>query len=147
MSERAGLLDVNVLLALAWRPHQYHGVARAWFEAGEPRSWCTCPITAMGFVRLSSHPSFSSDCVTPGEAAELLLRLTRRGAHRALVRAVSVLDPEFAPLRARLQGPRQVTDAVLLATAHRHDVDLVTFDHRLALLSPYPERPLVIGPD
>ena len=37
------LLDVNVLIALAWPNHVHHVAARAWFEEHREEGWATCP--------------------------------------------------------------------------------------------------------
>ncbi len=47
---------------------------------------------------------------------------------------MSLLDPRVVD-RSRLHGPRQVTDAYLLALAVAHDGRLVTFDRSLPLAS------------
>jgi predicted nucleic acid-binding protein len=68
------LLDVNVLLALAWPSHEFHASAHHWW-IGSGKRWATCALTELGFIRLSSNPSFTRDAVTPYEAAALLERL------------------------------------------------------------------------
>ena len=40
-AEVATLLDVNVLLALAWPNHQHHAVAHRWFRRESRRGWAT----------------------------------------------------------------------------------------------------------
>jgi hypothetical protein len=49
------LLDVNVLMALLWETHEHHHTARAWFRG--VTDFATCPVTQLGFARVSSHPS------------------------------------------------------------------------------------------
>jgi predicted nucleic acid-binding protein len=39
-------------------------------------------------------------------------------------------------IRRRLQGPKQITDAYLLALAMHHKAKLVTFDRRIEVLAP-----------
>jgi uncharacterized protein len=50
------LLDVNVLVALTWPTHIHHLAARSWFDATGGAGWATCPVTQLGFVRVSSNP-------------------------------------------------------------------------------------------
>jgi hypothetical protein len=130
------LLDVNVLLALAWPNHQFHAPARTWFVADAPRGWSTCAITQLGFVRLSSNPRFTPLAKTPAEALVLLEQLIATPRHRYLDDAPAPAAPPFRDLATRLMGPNQVTDAFLLATALHHGVPLVTFDARLRHLDP-----------
>ena len=63
-SETPLLLDVNVLLALAWPSHQFHAVATRRLDDPEQR-WSTCAITQLGFIRLSSNAAAVSTPVSP----------------------------------------------------------------------------------
>lgn len=123
----ADLLDVNVLVALAWPNHVHHVAAATWFADHRDGGWATTPLTETGFVRVSSNPSISAGTVTPGGASELLARLRALGAHEFWADTVSfATSPEV--MRDRVQGHRQVTGAHLLALATVHDGRLVTFD-------------------
>ena len=51
------LLDVNVLLALAWPTHIHHAAAHRWFAENCAAGWATCPLTQLGFVRLGMQPA------------------------------------------------------------------------------------------
>lgn len=44
------LLDVNVLLALAWPNHLHHGLAQSWFRKSLTDGWATCSLTELGFI-------------------------------------------------------------------------------------------------
>lgn len=124
------LLDVNVLLALAWPNHQFHGRARAWFTKQAPRGWSTCAITQLGFVRISSNPSFTEHAKSPLEAVLILNELTDFGRHRYLEALPPVgVQPEAWDLGL---GHRQTTDLYLALAARHHDTRLATFDRRLA---------------
>jgi len=48
------LLDVNLLVALLWENHEHHYRARRWL--GTVTEFATCPVTQLGFARISSHP-------------------------------------------------------------------------------------------
>lgn len=121
------LLDVNVLIALVWPNHVHHAAARAWFEVHQQEGWATCPLTEAGFVRVSCNPSVVRHTVTPLEAIAVLQRLTRLGSHIFWPLDRSVTDlPESIGIR--LQGYRQVTDAVLLAAAMQRNGQLATLD-------------------
>jgi hypothetical protein len=39
---RLRLLDVNVLLALAWPNHPFHEIARSWFVLVAKQGWASC---------------------------------------------------------------------------------------------------------
>jgi toxin-antitoxin system PIN domain toxin len=121
------LLDVNVLIALAWPNHVHHAAAREWFEARRQEGWAKCPLTEAGFVRVSCNPSVVRHTVTPLDAIAVLQGLTRLGSHTFWPLNQSIMQlPESIGIR--LQGYRQVTDAVLLATAIQRNGQLATLD-------------------
>ncbi len=57
----------------------------------------------------------------------VLERLTKLGAHRFWPLNRSIVDLPQS-IGARIQGYRQITDAVLLAAAMQHDGQLATLD-------------------
>jgi toxin-antitoxin system PIN domain toxin len=124
----AALLDVNVLLALAWPNHQHHVAAHRWFAGAARRGWATCPLTELAFVRLSCNPAFTRDAATPADALRLLALLRRLRGHRSWADL-----PPIAELTAMaLRGHQQVNDAYLVLVARRHRGVLATFDARIA---------------
>ena len=129
------LPDVNVMVALAWPNHVHHEAAWAWFDADRGAGWATCLLTEAGFVRVSCNRAAVHHTVTPLEAISVLEGVTRLGSHRfwPLNRSVSALQNSVS---RRLQGYRQVTDAVLLATAIQRGGQLTTFDAGLKGLVP-----------
>ena len=121
------LLDVNVLIALAWPNHVHHSATRTWFEVRREEGWATCPLTEAGFVRVSCNPSVVRHTVTPLEAIAVLQRLSQLGSHTFWPQDQSIMHlPESIGIR--LQGYRQVTDAVLLAAAMQRNGQLATLD-------------------
>ena len=75
------LLDINVLIALAWHNHVHHEDAQRSFARKGAAGFRTCPITQTGFVGISSNPAFTPQAVTPGEALDLLDRITQLPGH------------------------------------------------------------------
>ncbi len=130
---RRALLDVNVLLALLDSDHVDHHRTVDWLDEEITAGWASCPITENGFVRILSQPRYPSP-VSPREAIELLSEARDGGHHAFWPCDVSVLDPQIVD-RSRLHGPRQVTDAYLLALAAAHDGRFVTFDRSLSVAS------------
>jgi len=127
------LLDINVLIALAWPSHVHHALAQRWFAAKRRSGFSTCPITQTGFVRISSNPRFIANAVTPIEALQLLDRMTALPEHlfwpddlelSEVVRGVNMLS-----------GHRQVTDAYLLSLASKHGGRLATLDRAAVTLA------------
>ena len=128
------LLDVNVLVALAWPTHVHHHRAVAWFSEHAPAPWATAPITQAGFVRVSSNRKVLPDARSPGEAAAVLRAMTDLTGHELWPDDLDLVRT-CAGTFDRLNGYRQVTDAHLLAVATRHDGRLVTFDAAVAHLA------------
>jgi uncharacterized protein len=122
-----GLLDVNVLVALAWDSHVHHATTRAWFQANGPNGWATCPVTESGFVRVSSNPKILPHAIGVEAARAVLSALRGADGHRFLADEVSITDADVPTM----VGHRQVTDAHLLTLARRAGVRLVTFDRGL----------------
>ena len=133
------LLDVNVLIALAWPNHVHHGATRRWFTVQRKDGWATCPLTEAGFVRVSCNPFAVQHTITPGEAIALLQRLRQLESHTfwSLDRSIADLPQQIV---SRLQGYRQITDAVLLAAAIQRSGALATLDSGLARLVDERER-------
>ncbi len=128
------LLDVNVLVALAWPQHTHHGAARRWFARTGRHRWATTPVTESGFVRVSANPVAIPDAVRPAEACALLRRVRSLPGHQFLPDDVElVFDEAVDP--TRVVTHRQVTDAHLLALATRHGAVLASFDQGLESLA------------
>ena len=125
------LLDVNVLLALLDADHVDHARARAWLTLNVETGWASCAITQNGFVRVISRPRYPSP-VPVAQAVERLARAVATPHHEWWSCDLSIMD-EGVFDRTRLHGPRQVTDAYLLALAVRHGGRFVTFDARVSL--------------
>ena len=124
---KIALLDTNVLLALAWPNHQHHAPAHAWFNLHAKKGWATCAATQLGFIRLSSNPSYTANAVPPQDAALLLQQWTRLKSHR-FWESPPAEDPA---IYMRAIGHQQVNDAWLVEAARRNTGRLATLDTRL----------------
>ena len=122
------LLDINVLLAIAWPQHVHHASAKRLLVSQTGRgklSIATCPITQLGFVRISMNiKGYAADF----ESARSLL--TSLVNHWKIEH--SFWPDDFSILSGRLKhnpGPNQLTDAYLAALAeNRGNSRLATFD-------------------
>jgi toxin-antitoxin system PIN domain toxin len=128
------LLDVNVLVALAWPNHQFHAAATRRIESSRDR-WATCALTQLGFIRLSSNPTVVPAAKTPVEAATLLAAMVRDPMHVYLKSLSAPCDEESIQVFERILGSKQVTDAYLLRLASQHRAKLLTFDSKLHALA------------
>lgn len=121
------LLDVNLLIALAWPSHVHHAAAHAWFGRHAARGWATCPITQCGFVRISSNPAIASIEVSPRQALAVLRQIIGQPHHHFWNDDILLCDEEYIHSEL-IAGHRQITDAYLLGLAIRHGGHLATLD-------------------
>ena len=128
---RTALLDINVLLALLDSDHMDHAAARTWLSSEIQHGWSSCALTQNGFVRVISQPRYPG-AISPSQAMHRLRRATRTRYHAFWDCDVSLLD-QTAIDPTRLHGPRQVTDAYLLALAVSKGGRFVTFDRGVPL--------------
>lgn len=127
------LLDVNVLLALVWPHHSHHAVAVEWFAAQGRKSWATCTLTELGFVRLSSNPRFSPSPSTPQAANAMLKQLRTQGTSQFLSELPAGKARDL--FNGLAVTHKQVTDLYLAALARAHGVIFVTFDRGIAAIA------------
>ncbi len=133
------LLDVNVLIAMAWPTHSGHEKVMEWLSRHAHEGWATCPMTQTAFVRILSNPAFSPNALTPRDAVALLETNFAHPAHRfwqddlGIIEALELLTP-------RLAGHQQVTDAYLLGLAINRKGKLATMDRGVLALLPDKNR-------
>ncbi|CAN5424855.1 TA system VapC family ribonuclease toxin [Microbacterium sp.] len=118
------LLDVNVLIALAWPSHVHHTRARNWWATVE--SWATTPVTESAFVRLSTNASVVGQAMTVAEALSMLETIRGTQGHTFLADESSLAEPTIALTRVATSS--QITDAHLVNVAARHGATLATMD-------------------
>ncbi len=124
------LLDVNVLVALAWPNHVHHEPARKWFRANREAGWATSPTTQNSFIRVSSNVRIIPEAKSPREAALLLRDLVSLKGHVFWPEESSIIDDRWIRLE-KIHTYRQITDAHLMSLALRHKGCLATFDRRI----------------
>ena len=127
------LLDVNVLIALLWPPHEAHARAQRWFAKNADQGWATCAMTQTGFVRIVSNPIFSRRAVSPRDALEVLSGSLQHPAHHFWTEEIGVTEA-LVHFGRRLLGHQQIADAYLLGLAIQKKGRLVTLDASLSSL-------------
>jgi len=110
------LLDVSSLLALLWETHEFNERVTRWQEN---QSLAVCPITELGFLRISTEPSFG---LSPAEARRLLREWKN-------VRKPAFVSCDLSPLEAD-QPPSsgKTTDFYLASLAAKHGMVWATLD-------------------
>jgi toxin-antitoxin system PIN domain toxin len=131
------LLDVNVLIALLWPPHEAHERTQRWFAKNAGQGWATCAMTQAGFVRIVSNPAFSRRVVSPRDALQVLGGSLQHPAHHFWTEDIGVTEV-LASFGGRVLGHQQITDAYLLGLAIHKKGRLATLDSSLASLLPEP---------
>ena len=128
------LLDVNVLIALLEPEHEFFPTAQRWFGSSGRDNWGVCPLTEIGFVRITTNPSFYPGPRAYDQAIAALEELADRPGYRywPLTESWAALT---APFASRISGHQQVTDAYLLGMAIKEGGVLVTFDRGLKYLA------------
>jgi len=128
------LLDVNVLLALAWPNHVHHALAHEWFERKGSRGWGTCLLTQAAFVRISSHPAMGQH-VSTQEALRVLLEIVAQPGHAYWEEpAGGCSHPAFAQTIPTMLTHGLVTDGCLATLAALHGGNLATLDRQVVRL-------------
>ena len=131
------LLDVNVLMALLWENHEQHERARRWLRT--VTEFATCPVSQLGFARISAHPMLGFG-MTPELAFGVLRRFLADPRHRFIPDDLSCQDRVL--LTERIPGANHVTDHYLAALARQHRLALATFDAPLSRA--FPDEPALV---
>lgn len=117
MASRGILPDVNLLLAYGWRSHVDHQRCRAWF--GGLKSFATCAITELGFLRVSMSPAYRA---RHEDASRVLESLLARDSAAFLHCDLPI---SRMPIVAAY---RDTTDSYLVALARKHSLMFATLD-------------------
>ncbi len=125
MADADYLLDVNVLINLAYVDDPFHEAVRTWVKARSGRARLhTCPIVELGFVRVNL--ARGGGRLPPSELIRQLAVLKEAFSMRCIADSGPVDGfPAF------VRGHRQVTDGYLLQLAERHGMRLLTLDARI----------------
>lgn len=141
MTTEPYLLDLNVLIALAWPQHVHHARTHAWFGSFAG-TWLTTPMTEAGFVRLSTNPAVVTERVTMPAALGMLATMRAVPGHAFLPDGSSLAAPAIA-LDA-VATSRQVTDAHLVNLAVASGALLATLDRGIERMLAAQDRSCVV---
>jgi uncharacterized protein len=114
------LLDVNAFIAGVYEDHEHHAVMRSWMKDNTASEFRIAPLVMTGCLRVLMAASGERK---PGKIIEAI---------KAFIKFYSIETVsdkiEIEQLGKWISGPKQVTDAHLLAIAIQHRLKLVTFD-------------------
>ena len=146
MATERYLLDVNVLIALAWPQHVHHARAHSWFGSLAGRRWATTPFTEAAFIRLSTNPAVVGVEMGAAGVLSALAVIRALPGHDFLPDDASLASPRIA--LTRLASHRDVTDLHLANLATASGWRLATLDALLPdLLDPADREVVVVLPD
>ena len=114
------LLDVSTLVALLWENHVHHVRVETWAKG---KTLVLCPITELGFVRVSSSPAHNA---TVREAREVLGDFIRVFSPEFIPADACQLDTQAAPTSGK------TTDWYLAELAEKHGLKWATLDQNAA---------------
>ena len=112
------LLDVSTLVAFLWETHEFNDRAVRWMKG---KKLATCPITELGFVRVSVN----------GYGADL------PNAREMLRSFLETYKPQFIPCDiSALSGEQpasvsKTTDFYIANLAEKHGLKFATLDERI----------------
>ena len=123
------LIDVNVLIALYDKKHEYHNISIQWVSSIN-FTIVICPIVENGLLRICSHPNYPNGAATFSEILTFLEEL------RALKSVVFCTDDfSFSKIRVsknKIDIPsKHITDIYLLNLARQLKYFFVTLDRKI----------------
>lgn len=111
------LLDVNLLLAYGWSDHSDHEAASAWMNG--LAGFSLCPITELGFIRVSMSPAFRAT----HESAKTLVEYIKNRP------GVEEIPCDISPVEmSSVTSYKDTTDSYLVALARQHQLQFATLD-------------------
>ena len=114
------LLDVNMLIAAIWRDHQDQPRVEGWLRR---KQTAACPISELGFLRISSGETFPFRA-EPQINAEMLFR-------NFFGSSAADSSDDFSPQQIAAQSSRDFTDRHPAELAEQHRMKLATLDTRI----------------
>ena len=122
------LPDVNVWLALVDENHTQHEKALTYWQNLSAPEIAFCRVTALAFLRLSTHPKVLSRPLTSSEAWDIYQRY-RSEAQVAFLGDSPEIDSGFMALSSGSDFPHHLwTDCYLAAFACFRNCRIISFD-------------------
>jgi len=122
------LLDVSALMALLWETHEFNERVTRWQEN---QSLAVCPISELGFLRISTQPAFG---LSPAEARRLLREWKNARKPLFVPCDLTPLEGDEPPTSGK------ITDFYLASLAAKHGMKWATLDgaveHPASLIIP-----------
>lgn len=121
------LLDVNALVALGFREHEFFERMASWLRSldGGEDGFATCATTEIGFLRVLALPQYGGSI----EESKAALQRLKSSSRIAFVFLAD--DQDASRLPGWVKTPKQVTDGHLAQLARAHGAVLATLDRNI----------------
>lgn len=113
------LLDVNALIAAVWTDHVHHAAVDAWIEG---KSLATCPLSELGFLRISTHPK--AFAAKMDDARKLLQDFIAK-------HETEFVAADLPALQSQARQNAELTDNYLADLAAQKNLKLATLDRAI----------------
>jgi len=125
--------DVNVWIALTFRGHVHHDVAKDWLASlPEDSELCFCRLTQLGVLRLLTTPAVMGNRVLSRAVAWDVYDDWLESGHAAYIDEPPSIEPTFRSLSEFEQtAPKDWADSYISAFSLVSGLRLVTFDQTL----------------
>jgi len=130
------LLDVNVLVPLGFKEHEFFERVVSWVQTLHPGEdeFATCAISELGFVRVLTVPQYGLSI----DQAKASLRRLKSSGQIGFVFVADDVDASRLP--GWVKTPKQVTDGHLVQLANANGAVLATLDRGVPGAFPIPEK-------
>jgi predicted nucleic acid-binding protein len=130
------LLDVNALVALGFKEHEFFERVAGWVQSlrSGADGFATCAITELGFLRVLALPQYGASI---DESKASLVRL-KSSSQIQFTFVVDDLDASRLP--GWVKTPKQVTDGHLVQLAKANGALLATLDRSVPGAFVIPEK-------
>ena len=125
--------DVNVWIALTFRGHIHHNVAKMWLDSlPDDCELCFCRLTQLGFLRLLTTPAVMGNKVVSQAMAWKVYDDWLENGHAAYIDEPPSIAPAFRSLsESERTAPKDWADSYISAFSVVSSLQLVTFDQTL----------------
>lgn len=121
--------DINVWVALAFRAHEFHDAATAWFAGCGVRTCAFCRVTQQGFLRLATNQRVVGPAAATFDDAWRFYDAFMDDERVFFAGEPATIEGEWRRLsHGARRSPNVWTDAYLAAFASAGGFEIVTFD-------------------
>jgi len=123
------LADVNAVLPLLVRDHEFYRPAQRWFDRLDANEAGLCRQVQIGVIRLLGNRHIMGELAMPASTAWRMLEQLLEDERISFIQEPDLLDTHLpAYLNVPVPAPKLISDAYLAAFAVASSRRMVTFD-------------------